>query len=356
MAGDQGYYLYGPQKPGTTGPRYPKPHASKRLKPPKRPVRPVRKPYVDPLAPIGEDQLRAKATSLVQQALSPLIQQASDAAERRAHQGTQDIQGFTNTFAQNLAQYADRAKAAFGQATQASAANQDALRALLSGAGSSLSSELAGKLGQIGAPEAATQQVAGGAATMGTGAANAGYASGAATTEKLIAQGANEQGYANTLPGVVALRGQQNVQELQAQTSQQLADKIAEIQSQAPGMAAQLFEHLVDNEFQKALARQSGQFKGAQLTQDAVYKAQQTAYHKAILAYDKAKSKADRAEKAREARRRAAIAGKNAQTSAQRAAEQRRHDRQVELETRRHHKKTESKKGKSGSGSSSSGL
>lgn len=331
------WYLSGPQAPGTTGPRYTPPKSHK-PKAPKAPKRPHRKVVNDPLAPLSDQQLRDQAQQLVNQQIGPLQAQAAAAIEARSRSGSAAIQGYTSALSQDLGKYADRARAAYGQAQASQGANANALHAALGGAGTNLGSELGAKLTQIGAPAEAQTQVAGGAVQMGQGAANAGLAQSTANLDRLATEGGATEAYASALPGIAALTGAQHIRDLQAQLSDELAKTNGDLSTQAQTLLVDIFEKEKEREFQKALARQSGQFKNAQAEADAVYKSEQIAYKKATLAYNKAKAKADRQEKAREANQRASTANKNAQTSAQRAAEQRRHNRKAEAQAKANEK------------------
>lgn len=261
---------------------------------PLKPKRPRRKLVKDPLAPLSDTALRSQALGLSNQESSAALGAASSAIERRSQAGTNAITGYTSALSQDLGKYADRAKAAYGQAAASQGANATALRGALAGAGQSLSSELGGKLAAINAPAAAQTQVAGGAAQMGAGAANAGLAESTAGLDNLAAQGGSAQAYASALPGIAALQGGQSIKELQAQLTSELATAAGQITSQAAQTFTSIYTHLLDQELNKALARQSGQFKNAQAQADAEYKAQMMAYRKATLIYKQSNDAANR--------------------------------------------------------------
>ena len=150
-----------------------------------------------------------------------------------------------------------------------------------------MSSEIGGKLAGINAPANIQQQVTSGAGVTAQGAANAGFAKGSAGLEQLIGQGAAAQGFAAQLPGIAGLTGLQTSRGLQAQLNKELVDQLGQARSGAASSSSSLYQHLFDQELEKAIARQSGLVNKEKLSADR-YNKQQT------LRYKQQKDKFDR--------------------------------------------------------------
>jgi hypothetical protein len=286
---------------------------------PKRPTPPVRRTVVDPLAPLSDQQLRARALGLAQEQLGPILAQIQRAIEARSQAGQSAIRGYTQALGGLWQGAAPQTAAAYNQAIGQQSGVNSELANRLGSFGQNLGGELQGKLALQDAPQNLVGQVAGGATQTAQGVSNANFAKGAAETGRLVAESAHGQEYAAKQPGIVGLMGLQHSKQLEAQLNRELADQIAEQSTKSQDTFSQLYLHLVDQEWQKTLARTSGQFKSQQAVADAQYRAQQLAFKKAELAWKRAKAAADRAERAREANARADIAGKNANTARQNA-------------------------------------
>ena len=326
---NDGYGLYGPQAPGTTGPRY-RGQRKKFTRP--RPKAPVRKKVFDPFAPISDADLRARAMSMTNEQLGPILENIRRLYAERSAQGQAAIRGTTSALGNLFAQAAPQTAAAYGEATKSVNATNSELANRLGAFGQNLGAEVGGKLAAINAPAAVQSEIGGGAQQTAQGVANANFAIGAAEGNRLAAEGAHAGEYAAKLPGIAGLTGMQHARELEAQLNRQLQDDLAEQSSHASETFTNLYLHLVDQEWQKTLARTSGQFKSAQAAADAQYHAQQIAFKRAELAWKKAKAKADRAQKETDAKRRAGISQQNADTSAKAAQESARHNKASEAQ------------------------
>lgn len=224
---------------------------------PKRPKRtPPRKPTLrkvpDPFAPLSDQQLQQRAQQLFQQSLDPVLAQIRSAIEARSQAGQAAIQGLTQALGGLYAQAAPQAAAAYGQAQAAQSGLNTALANRLGSFGQANAGEVGNKLAYAG-PSGAN--IAANAGTAGQGATNANFAKGAAGTEQLLAQGAAAQAYAGGLPGIAALTGMQNSRSLQAQLNKELADQLGQATANSGSSVASLYQHLVDQELQKAVAR-----------------------------------------------------------------------------------------------------
>jgi hypothetical protein len=251
---------------------------------PARPRPPVRRVVKDPFAPISDEKLRAQAGSLVQDQLAPIIASIRAAIESRSQAGGQAISGYTQQLG-NLWQGAPGvAKSAYDQATAAQSGINTALANRLGTFGQNLAGEVGNKLAYAGP---SGQQVASNVGTAAQGTANANFAKGAAGTEMLNAQSAAAQTAAGALPGIAGLTGLQNIKQLQAQLSKELGDQLSQAQTGASSSIASIYQHLVDQELQKAIASQSGLINRDKLAVDVQYKKQSLAYKKQKDKYDR---------------------------------------------------------------------
>jgi hypothetical protein len=262
------------------------------FKPPKRtkprtpkPTRPVLKPFVDPFAPTPDAQLQSKAQAMANAQTSPLLEQLKQAIEARSQSGSNAIGGYTKELGNLFSNVAPQTANIYNQAIQAQSGTNEALANRLGNFGQGLQGEVGNKLafaGQVG------QDIAGQAGQTAQGAANAGFAKGAAETSMLNTHSAAAQTYGAKLPGIAGLTGLQSIKHLQQQLSQEFADKAGQISAHAQDLFGQIYNHELDMEWQKVLAKQSGQFKSAAAAAAARDKAQMMGYRKATLAWRKA--------------------------------------------------------------------
>jgi hypothetical protein len=149
--------------------------------------------------------------------------------------------------------------------------------------GQNLQGEVGNKLAYAGP---SGQQVASNTGTAAQGTANANFAKGSAGTEMLNAQSAAAQTSAAALPGIAGLTGLQNSRSLQAQINKDMADALSGAAGNAQSSAASMYQHLVDRELQKAIAKQSGLINTDKLAADIKYKNQTLAYKKQKQKFD----------------------------------------------------------------------
>jgi hypothetical protein len=258
-----GFGLYGRQAPGTTGPRYkpprqPHPKAPARVRVPKAPTRPVPRTYVDPFAPSSDAELQARAGQIGGAQLAALIDQIRQAIEGRSRSGTAAIGSLTNQLGGLMSGVGPASQKIYDTARASGSQINDALANRLGQFGQGLAGEQAGKFALQGAPAGVAGQIAGGAQQTAQGAANAGFARGSAGTEMLNTQGAAAGAYGAALPGIAGLTGIQNERNLQAQLSKAFADQVGAAQTGAQSTIASVYQHELDQELQKAIAKQSG--------------------------------------------------------------------------------------------------
>jgi hypothetical protein len=273
------FVLYGPQAPHTKGPRAPRPPRRPHAPPLRPPHAPTPPHVLDPLAPLTDAQLSARASADVHAQLDPILKQISDAINARSASGQSAIRGTTSALGSLFSQAAPATAAAFSEARGAQSAADNALADRLAGFGKNLAGEQNQQLASINAP-AATGEMTGQTAQTGTGASNANFARGSAELGALTSHGANALAYDAKLPGIAGLTGLQNSRNLEAQLAHELADQTGKVQAEAPGLIQSILQHLRDNETQKAVYRQSGLLNDKKLAADQSYKNRTLAYQK----------------------------------------------------------------------------
>jgi hypothetical protein len=308
-----------------------------------RPVKPVRQTVVDPFAPTSDAQLQARAQTMANSQTSPLLQQLQQAIEARSQSGSNAIGGYTKELGNLFSNVAPQTANIYNQAIQSQSGTNQQLADRLGAFGQGLQGEVGNKLGYAGA---VGQQIAGQAGQTAQGAANAGFARGAAETGMLNAHSAAAQTYGAKLPGIAGLTGLQNIKHLQQQLSQEFADKAGQISAHAQDLFGQIYNHELDMEWQKVLAKQSGQFKSAQAVADAKYHAQTIAYKNSYLAWRKAQTRADRQLKAQSQAETQAHHTATESQAAKNARERARADRVREAQQRQNEKGRANRAGK----------
>jgi hypothetical protein len=249
-----------------------------------RPVRPVPRHSVDPFAPTSDAELQARAQSMANSQTSPLLQQLQQAIEARSQSGSNAIGGYTKELGSLFSNVAPQTAGIYNQAIQAQSGTNQQLADRLGSFGQGLQGEVGNKLGFAGA---VGQQIAGQAGQTAQGAANAGFAKGAAETSMLNTHSAAAQAYGAQLPGIAGLTGLQNIKHLQQQLSQEFTDKAGQISTHAQDLFSQIYQHELDMEWQKVLAKQSGQFKSQAAADKAYNEAQMMAWRKGTLRWRK---------------------------------------------------------------------
>lgn len=271
-----GWSLYHPPKPKKTRPKPARPRPA--------PVRPVRPHFVDPFAPQTDAQLQAQAGAYSKEQLQAASAIIEAAMGRRSAAGQAAISGLTQQLGGLWQGAAGATKGAYDQATAAQSGINSQLANRLGSFGQNLQGEVGNKLAYAGP---SGQQVASNTGTAAQGTANAGFAKGSAGTEMLNAQSAAAQATAAGLPAIAGLTGLQNSRSLQAQINKDMADALSQAAGQSQSSAASMYQHLVDRELQKAIAKQSGLINQDKLTADIKYKQQTLAYKQQKARYDR---------------------------------------------------------------------
>lgn len=228
----------------------------------------------DALAPLSDTQIQNRASSTVNAATSPILDQIRKIFADRSTQGQAAITGATNSLVGDLGQYMDRAKAAFGEAKADQANINAAVSSELQGGGSEVAKALSSRLGAAGLDPAMVASLAGDATATGAGSAGAAYASGSAELSKLTGESAHAMDYAAKLPGIGRLSGLQAAKQLEGQINTDLGTQVGDISSKVPGSIADLVNSMRNAEVQKQIARDSGLLNRDKATQAAGYQSQ----------------------------------------------------------------------------------
>jgi hypothetical protein len=186
--------------------------------------------------PVGEGALQQRAQGMV----DPLVQSISDRIGARAKAGSSAIGGYASKLAESLAPFQQNETNIWTQAQKSEAATDAALSSAQKGDGNALASELAGKLGQINAPQTSVDAYANSQATTGAGAGNALLARGSASLSDLISHGAASADYASKQPGIARSQGLADIRDLNLASGRDLADQTSQVQQQIPGIVAAL--------------------------------------------------------------------------------------------------------------------
>lgn len=230
-----------------------------------------RAPAYDPFAPLGPRAQNRLIHQTVNSQILPLIAQINAEVKRHAASGESAIAGYTNRFAADIAPLAGQTHQTYADAIAAQTADDKALGDRLAGVGAGVSEGLRQQLaGAIGPGQldqltgaAAQQGAAGGAAVQAGGSAAVGALRGAATAA---------EAYSGQLPGIVKAGGAQRVSQLLQQLEEQRATQVSDIRSKVPGLLASVSAQVRGEQFQKAVAQQSGLIAQTKLQNDTAYK------------------------------------------------------------------------------------
>lgn len=228
-----------------------------RAVPPRAPAHTPPSTIADALSPLTDAQLRAQAHELVTAETKPILDEINKLNAQQSSRGQAAITGYTQALGHDLAQYMDRARAAYGPAEQSQGATDAALSSELHGGGSVVANALTSRLGSDYDP-ALVASLADKANQTAAGSSGAEFAKGSAERSKLIAEGGHASEYASKLPFFAELAGLQKSKDLQSQLSSDLATQTGAVTSKVPESVVSLFNDLRGREIQKQIARDSG--------------------------------------------------------------------------------------------------
>jgi hypothetical protein len=219
------------------------------------PLRPVVRPRIIPprpgvpKAPIV-DPLWTRANNQVMQFMNPMLARLASqrvAAEANARQvAPQHIAALQG----QLQVGAGQMDASNNRGIVASSAVNDALANRLGNQGAAAQGDLSAKLAQIGAADP------GAIAETYKGAANAGFATGSADLQQLIAERAAAGTYQAKLPGIAALQGNKDLQQALSEMRQSFGEQEQSLQDQALEKSFGLWDQLRGEEREGQQSRQ----------------------------------------------------------------------------------------------------
>lgn len=186
-----------------------------------------------------EQSLADQAKAIVDSILNPLLANVRTQSDARATAGQSAITGYTNNAVDQLKGIDFQAP--YAQAAGGANAINEAELALLKGQGSDLASQVGAKLAAAGVDSTGA---VGGINADTAGAAGANYATGGATTQELLSQGAAAGAYGKKLPGIEALAGLQSTKLFQSGVASDLSKNLGDITAQAPGLANSVLQNL----------------------------------------------------------------------------------------------------------------
>ncbi len=249
----------------------------------RRPVRPVARPRiipprpgaVKPTAP-AVDPLWTRANNQVMQFMNPML--ARLAAQRvAAESNARAVAPQHVTALQGQLQVgAGKMDESFNRGIVADSAVNDALANRLNAVGGGEQASLSAKLAQIGA------QDQGEIAKTYQGASNAGFATGAAGLQQLIAERANAGAYQAKLPGIAALQGNKDLQQALSEMRQNFGEQEKGLQDQASEQSFGLWDKLRGEKredqvsMQRALQDEKDRASKDKLALQALYSTAQT--------------------------------------------------------------------------------
>lgn len=200
-----------------------------------------------------------QARMAAQAQLGALIAQTRRANRRQTRRGERFIRGLSRAFASELRGIARGVGGTYDATEQEQAALNSALGSYLSGSGQRQAANLGQQLGMIDPNTASFYS--GQARAAGSSLAKQGYALGSQALQRTIGEGASEESFARSLPGVAALSAIQSARSFESRMGSKLMDELGQIRAQGPALTQQLFGSLMD----QALAGANLHMQGEEL-------------------------------------------------------------------------------------------
>jgi|SRR5215467_1859066 len=207
---------------------------------------------VDALAPSTPQQLRVQANALVNSQINPLMKSTIAQSRRQLAQQLAQQNTAANTYSQFVApiprDIASIYDAAQRQSDAANAVLTGGMNAATSSAANALSAQ---QTGVANAPGAFSQA----ASQFGQSLAQQGAARGAVIGQGVANTGSGNLAFARFLPVIAQAQKLYNRRALTTQSNLALANATDKIRSSIPGMTQQIYNQLLNQEMQKAVAR-----------------------------------------------------------------------------------------------------
>lgn len=190
--------------------------------------------------------------------LQALIRSARRGNRRETRAGQRFIRSLAHSFADELAAISGGIGNTYNMMERESAATNSALSSFLMGQGQTQMEDLGSQLAFAG-PDA-VNAYAGGAGRQGEALARTAAAMGTQQTQRLVGEEASERAFGESLPGVAALTGIQSARQYTGQQSRALQSQIDQINSQAPGLTAELYNAFASQLLQQQQMAQNERF------------------------------------------------------------------------------------------------
>jgi hypothetical protein len=224
---------------------------------------------------LGPQAQQKLVTRTVRAQTVPLLASINKEFAARAASGRAAVGGYTNALVRDLTPQAEQTHGIYNAALTQQAADDAALANRLAGLGGQVSENLRSQLtGAIGETQLA--QITQGAAGQGASAGATVAGLGTAARGALRGAGTAAETYASELPAIARTGGLQRISQLLGQLGTQRSSALSAVREKIPGITADVAQQVRAEQFQKAVARQSGLAQAQQA-------AATTAYRKAQL-------------------------------------------------------------------------
>lgn len=210
---------------------------------------------VDYLAPMSQGSLHELASSTVKSQIDPLVKEIQESIGRRSAEGSSKLNAFNDRWFQALGPMKDSVSAAYDKAMSSEQAITGGITSFLQGQGNTAAADVSSQLQAINAPQEAVSQMGGGLATLGAGIAGQALGRGSLEMQMLNADRLAEETHQSRLPGIVRQFGAERLSDFQGDLNSLMADQIGEVNSRVPGLVSDVYQGLLRNEVEKAIAR-----------------------------------------------------------------------------------------------------
>ena len=202
----------------------------------------------------------AEARAMAQAQLGMMMAATRQANRRQTRRGERFIKGLGQAFASELRGISSGVGDVYDSAKNEQAAMNSALGSFLSGQGETQAANLGEQLGSIDPNTAAFYSNQ--ARAAGSALSKQGYAYGSQNLQRTIGEGAGDEAYARSLPGIAALSSIQSARSFEGRMGSKLMDELGQIRAQGPAMTNQLFGSLADYAMGQANMHMQGQELG----------------------------------------------------------------------------------------------
>jgi hypothetical protein len=211
---------------------------------------------MDWLAPMTPQSMSGLASSVVKSQIDPLVKEISDSIARRSAEGSQKISAFNDRWFQALGPMRDSISGAYDKAIQSESAITGGISSFLEGQGAAAQADVSSQLAAAGAPQEALDVHGGQLGALGHGIAGQAVGRGSLEMQMLNSDRLAEDVFQGRLPGIVRQFGTEKISDFQGGLNSMLQDSLGDINSQVPGLVSGVYQGLMKNEVEKAIARE----------------------------------------------------------------------------------------------------